>query len=332
MRTLKIIGKTLLIVIGVTLCIISFFIVENRSQFKGWFGGGLLMAAAGFRMSIPRPRPKVAVQEDVMQPEQPRRKRNRFVSILLWTLGIVAALFVVLGVIGACSDDEQEQSDGVEIENFDENRSALLLGGTDSRLMAMSVKLTKNVMILDSTVYAFDADGERYGLNVEERGPGHYLLRADGKPGVWGAQVFDLTLTTDKDGKIALAGTFEDTAGPEEQVEFIIMQEKDDNDSRENYYIGKIGEYSAFMDVTVINHGTGESTGNIMIVGEDTVSIPVTITNTGSDEYGDPIYSVSGPDMSMKLTAWSNGGEYGYSGEAYISGETVPVSFCHNWY
>lgn len=289
------------------------------------------MAAAGFRMSIPRPRPKVAVQEDDMQPEQPQRKRNRFVSILLWTLGIVAALFVMLGVIGACSDDETEQ-ETVTIEDFDENRSALLLGGTDSRLMAISVKLTKNVMILDSTVYVFDADGERYGLNVEERGPGHYLLRADGKPGVWGAQVFDLTLTTDKDGKIALAGTFEDTAGPEEQVEFIIMQEKDDNDSKENYYIGKIGEYSAFLDVTVIGSATGELSGNIMLVGDDVVSVPVTLTNIGSDEYGDPIYSVSGPDMSMKLTAWSNGGEYGYSGEAYISGETIPVSFCHNWY
>lgn len=331
MRTLKIIGKTLLIVVGVALCIISFFVVENRFQFKYWFGAGLFMAAAGFRMSIPRPRPKVAIPDD-MQPEQPRRKRNLFVSILLWTLGIVAALLVVLGVIGACTDDELEQIESVEIESFDESRSALLLGGPDSRLMAISVKMTRNAKILDSTVYAFDANNDGFNLNVEECGPGHYLLQADGKSGEWGAQVFDLTLKTDKDGKILLAGTFKDAAGSEEPAEFVVMQEEEDNESKEFYYIGKIGEYSAFMDETIIFPDTGEHPGNLLIVGEEAVSVPITLTYKGVNEYGDEIYSLSASEMSMTLTSWRNGGEYGYWGEAYISGETVPVSFVHNWY
>lgn len=330
MRTLKIIVKTLLIIVGVSLCIISFFVVENRIQFKRWFLGGLAMACLGFSMSIPRLRPKMAVQDD-LQPEQPRRKRNLFVNILLWTLSIVAALFVALGVIGACTDDETEQ-ETVTIEDFDENRSALLLGGTDSKMMVISLKMTKNAMISDSIVSLVYPDGEGVSLNVEESGPGHYLLRGDGKPGVWGCQVFDLTFTMDKENNILFNGTFTDTDGRKEEAEFGIMQEKGDKDVIENYYIGKIGEYSAFLDDTIICPDTGEHEGNIMLYGDDIVSVPVTLTYTGSDEYGDPIYSVSGSDMSMKLTAWSNGGEYGYSGEAYISGETVPVSFIHNWY
>ena len=274
--------------------------------------------------SVCSPNDAEMLRDNVIKPNRQKKKKSVVVKVLLWVGGFILTLFVGLILIGIFAGDEDdvfgaEKTETLALNDFDENKTAYIVGGTADRFMVIPVNLTKSLTIKSDVVTAITSDESTIIFNVEKEKSGNYLLRADGNPGVWGAQSLELASATDEDGQVVLSGTFDDTSGESFHAEFIIMQPKDG----EEYYLGNIGDQVAFFVLNFERENDSSFTGTL-IMGENPV--PISGSLEGKDEYGDPIYSVSTPDMSLTITWWSNGGESGFTGNALVSQHSLSVS------
>lgn len=341
LKTLMIIGGILLVVIGAVL--IAALDLPTARSYRVFIlliamGGGLLWKAfVGFddkeepadstdaqaaadaptdatsaNAATPPPLPAAAAK--------PTRKRGGVMKVISWIIGIVIAIVVLLCVIGWLAGDENADDEAVAQVEYNENRPGYLIGGSDDHIFAIPVEMTSGLKIKSEQVYSYTPGVEEpITYTVENSGPGAYYLRAEGNPGVWGAQTLSLKCVKDKeDGGVIFKGTFTDTDGSESDVELVIHQPGENDD----IYLAMIGEYESVFFIT--SDGDNVSGGFVSEANPDDFQ-DFNVAMVGVDEYEDPMFTFSGKNFTMRVTWWSSGGESGFAGQYSGPDGKLPV-------